>query len=123
MNTQEIANKLVEYCRKGDFASCYSELYSQDCVSLEPKGAMIEVANGMEEMAKKGENWNSMVQEMHGAEVGDPIVAGDHFSCRMWNDITFKDGNRVQLDELCVYEVKDGKIVKEQFFYNNSPQS
>ena len=122
MSTEEIASKLVEYCRKGDFASCYSELYSPECVSIEPKGALMEVANGMEEMAKKGENWNSMVQEMHGAEISDPIVAGNYFSCRMWNDITFKDGNRLQLDELCIYEAREGKVVQEQFFYNMTPQ-
>ena len=117
MNTQEIANKLVTYCRQGDFKSCYEELYSPNCISEEPKGAMWETANGLEEMAVKGEKWNELVAEMHGSEIGDPVVAGTHFSCRMWSDLTFKDGNRSQLDELCVYEVKDGKIVKEQFFY------
>ena len=122
MTTQEIANKLVEYCRKGDFDACYSELYSPNCISLEPKGAMMEVANGMDEMAKKGENWNAMIAEMHGAEVGDPLVVGNYFCCRMWNDTTFKDGNRMQIEELCVYEVQNGKIVKEQFFYDNTPQ-
>ena len=122
MNTQEIANKLVNYCRQGDFQSCYEELYSPNCVSIEPKGAQWEVANGMAEMAEKGKKWNEMVAEMHGAEVGEPIVAGNHFSCRMWNDLTFKDGNRTQMDELCVYEVQNGKIVKEQFFYETPDQ-
>lgn len=122
MTTQEIATKLVDYCRKGDFDACYTELYSQDCISIEPKGAMIETATGMAEMVKKGENWNNMVAEMHGAEVGDPIVAGNFFSCRMWNDITFKDGNRMATEEICLYEVKNGKIIKEQFFYDNSHQ-
>ena len=61
MATQEIATKLVNYCRQGDFASCYAELYSPNCVSREPKGAMVEVANGMEEMRVKGEKWNEMV--------------------------------------------------------------
>lgn len=75
---------------------------------------MMEIANGMEEMAKKGQMWNAQIAEMHGAEVSDPIVAGNHFSCRMWNDISFKDGNRAHMDEICVYEVQDGKIVKEQ---------
>jgi hypothetical protein len=32
-------------------------------------------------------------------------------------DATFKGGGRTKMDEICVYEVKDGKIVKEQFFY------
>ena len=120
MTTTEIANKLVDYCRTGDFPNCYSELYSLDCISIEPKGAMMEIANGMDEMAKKGKLWNDMVSEMHGAEVGEPIIAGNYFSLRMWNDMTFKDGNRQQMDEICIYEVKEGKIVKEQFFYDTS---
>ncbi len=117
MTTQEIANKLVAYCRTGEFHKCYTELYNNSAISQEPHGAMWEVANGLEEMAVKGQKWNEMVAEMHGAEVSEPLVAGNHFSCRMWNDITFKDGNRAILDELCVYEVQDGKIIKEQFFY------
>jgi len=28
MTTTEIANRLVELCRKGDFTACYEELYS-----------------------------------------------------------------------------------------------
>ena len=32
-------------------------------------------------------------------------------------DITFKDRGRQQLEELAVFEVKDGKITNEQFLY------
>jgi hypothetical protein len=120
MTTLEIATKLVTYCRTGQFDKCYAELYNPNAISQEPEGAMWEVAKGMQEIAAKGEKWNAMVQEMHGAEVSEPIVAGNHFTCRMWNDMTFKDGNRTQMDELCVYEVQDGKIVKEQFFYETN---
>jgi len=35
MTTQEIATKLVDLCRKGDFETVYRELYSPDCVSIE----------------------------------------------------------------------------------------
>jgi hypothetical protein len=35
------------------------------------------------------------------------------------NEATFKGSSeRQKLDEIGVYEVKDGKIVKEQVFYN-----
>jgi hypothetical protein len=117
MKTEEIAEKLVTWCREGNFNDCYAQLYSPDCVSLEPKGANMEVANGMEEMKKKGEMWNSMVEEMHSASVSDPIVSENYFSVRMTNDITFKETGRQVMDEICMYEVRDGKIVKEQFFY------
>ena len=58
-----------------------------------------------------------MMEEFHGAAIGDPIVSGNHFSCSMMMDATFKETGRERMDEICVYEVKDGKIVKEQFFY------
>jgi limonene-1,2-epoxide hydrolase len=35
----------------------------------------------------------------------------------MGRDVTFKGKPRMQLDEVAVFEVKDGKIVLEQFFY------
>lgn len=117
MTTQEVANKLVELCRKGDFQTVYQELYSPECVSLEPKGAPMEVCNGMEEIAAKGKAWNESMEEFHGSEIGEPVVAGNHFCMAMSMDATFKEVGREKMDELCLYEVKDGKIVKEQFFY------
>ena len=31
--------------------------------------------------------------------------------------VTIKGAGRTKMDEIAVYEVKDGKIVKEQFFF------
>jgi len=118
MTTQEIATRLVDLCRKGEFETGYKELYSPDCVSIEPEGAQMEVCNGLEEMAAKGKMWNESMEEFHGSSVGEPIVADHHFSMTMTMDATFKERGREKMNELCVYEVKDGKIVKEQFFYN-----
>jgi len=117
MTTQEVANKLVEYCRKGDYATCYKELYAQECLSLESAGAMMERAEGLEAMAEKGKMWNESMVEFHGSSIGEPIVAGNHFSMTMMVDATFKERGRQKTEEICVYEVKDGRIVKEQFFY------
>lgn len=118
MTTQEIATKLADLCRKGEFETIYKELYSPDCVSIEPKGAPMEVCEGLEAMAAKGKAWNESMEEFHGSSVGVPIVAGNHFCMTMMMDATFKDIGREKMNELCLYEVKDGKIIKEQFFYN-----
>lgn len=117
MTTQEIATKLVDLCRKGEFQTVYQELYAPNCVSIEPKGAPMEVCEGLEAMAVKGKAWNESMEEFHGSSLGEPIVAGNHICLTMMVDATFKDRGRVKMDELCVYEVKEGKIVKEQFFY------
>ena len=117
MNTQEIANRLVDLCRKGDYETCYKELYAQDVWSIEPEGSPNEKVQGMEGIAAKGKQWSEMMEEFHGSEIGEPIVAGNHFSVTMMYDATFKERGREKMEEICVYQVKEGKIVKEQFFY------
>ncbi len=119
MTTQEVANKLVEYCRTGNFEDAYKELYSPDAVSIEMEGAVgyPHRSEGMEAIQEKGKQWNSMVEQFYGMEVSDPIVAGDHFTCSMSMDIKMKGRERAKDAELAMFKVKDGKIVSEQFFY------
>lgn len=122
MNIQEVANKYVAYCRNGQTEECQNELYCNNAVSVEPKGAPMEVAEGLEMIKAKGKQWESMVEEVHGMEISNPIVAKDFFSCTIDLDVTYKGQPRSKMSEVCVYEVKEGKIVKEQFFYSMPPQ-
>ncbi len=123
MTTQEVADRLVDLCRKGDYETCLKELYSPNAISVEPDGSSWETAEGIDAIVQKGEQFNAMVEEMHGGSVGDPIVAGNHFSCTMSMDVTFKGMGRQQMEEICVYEVQDGKIVAERFFFPVQPQA
>lgn len=43
------------------------------------------------------------------------LVADDSFACIMTMDITSKTRGRNKESEVCVYKVKDGKIVMERF--------
>jgi len=43
--------------------------------------------------------------------------AGNFFACAMGFDATMKDRGRTKMEEIALYEVKDGKIISEQFFY------
>jgi len=117
MTVQEIANKLVQYCREGKFEQCYKELYSPDIISAEPPSTGFPEAKGFDALAEKGKKWNENIAEFHGSEVGDPIVADSHFSMTMSFDATFKDSGRSNTSQICVYKVADGKIVEERFFY------
>jgi len=121
MTTQEVAQRWAELCRKGDFKTCYEELYSPQCVSIEPQGAQWERAEGLEQMAQKGEKWNDSIEEVHGSEVGEPLVAENFFTARQSMDVTYKEGGRVNFEELSMYRVENGKIVSEQFFYTPQP--
>ena len=118
MTTQEIAKRLVELCRKGDFDSAQAELFSEDAVSIEPYSTpnFEKETKGLKAIKEKGEKFNSMVQEMHDLTISEPLIAGNSFACALKMNVTMKEGGPMDMSELCVYEVKDGKIVSEQFF-------
>lgn len=117
MNTQEVANKWAQMCREGKNLECVTELYADDVVSREMPGIPHTEIVGKENVWNKGKEWLENVEEFHSGEISEPVVAGNHFTSKMAFDITFKDRGRQQMEEVCVFEVKDGKIAQEQFFY------
>ena len=117
MTTTEIATRLVQLCRKGDWAQAQQELYEDSAESIEPAGAPWGNVQGKAAIQQKAAQWFSSVEEFHGSEISDPLVAGDFFTIRMMNDTTMKGMGRMQFEEICLYQVRDGKIIKEQFFY------
>jgi SnoaL-like domain len=118
MTTQEIAHRLVELCSKGDFETAQKELFSGDAKSIEPHATpgFDKETEGLDAILQKGKRFNSMVDETHSIAISKPIVATNSFACTMNMDITMKEQGRMKMAELCVYQVKDEKIVSEQFF-------
>ena len=118
MTAAEIASHLVDACRKGDFEGAQRELYAEDAISIEPHGTddFAKETHGLDAIVEKGHKWNEMVEEFHGCTVSDPLVADQSFAVTMTLDVTMKGRGRAQMTELCIYHVKDGKVVSEQFF-------
>jgi hypothetical protein len=118
MTVKEIASKLVEYCRKAEWEKAQQELYADDAVSTEPYETpdFAKVTKGKKAIMEKGEKFTNMTVEMHSVEISEPLLAENSFVFRLEMDITTKGRGRMKMQELCVYEVKDGKIVSEQFF-------
>lgn len=118
MTTQEVANKLITYMRAGQIMEAQADLYADDIVCIEPEGGMAaHITKGKAAVAEKGKQFASMIEERHGGSCSEPVVGGRYFSISMTLDATMKGMGRQLLDEVCVYEVNDGKIVNEQFFY------
>ncbi|WP_149194465.1 SnoaL-like domain-containing protein [Luteimonas suaedae] len=121
MNTQQVAERLVALCREGKYEQAQQELYAEDAASIEMEGSPAGTAGnvkGMDAIREKGRKWMENIVEVHGGSVSDPVVAGDWFSVAMGIDATYKDMGRMPMEEICVYQVRDGKVVREQFFYN-----
>ena len=120
MNTMEIANKLVELCRQGKNAEALATLFADDVVSVEacaPPGGQRE-AKGLSAVKAKGEWWVAN-HEIHSAAISGPWPHDDRFAVRFDYEVTNRpSGHRMKMDEMGLYYVKDGKIVREEFFYH-----
>lgn len=117
MNTEQVAQKVVELCRKQAWKEAVDTLYADEIVSVEARsmdGGSPET-HGIEGVHKKVDWWtNSM--EVHSFKVSGPFVAHDRFVVQFDVDVTDKNSKkRFQMSEVGVYTVKDGKIVREEF--------
>src|SRR6188474_3166050 len=118
MTTQEVANRFQELAKENQWDKIQEELFADNAASIEPPGSPgLQSVQGLDAIKEKGRKFGEMVEEMHGGYTSAPIVGGRYFSVAMGMDCTMKGMGRQKMDEIAVYEVKDGKIVKEQFFY------
>lgn len=122
MSASEIGEKLVALCREGKNLEALQTLYSKDAVSLEAM-AMPELPaemKGLDAIVKKNEWWVQN-NELHSGEVKGPFPNGDRFAVIFNYDVTAKSGpmagKRMQMEEVGLYTVDGGKIVREEFFY------
>src|SRR5262245_9180015 len=119
MSASEIAKKYVALCKEGKNEECPNELFSKDAVSVEagaPPG-QDRAANGLDAIRAKSKSWGEN-HTVHKAEVQGPYPHDDRFAVRFVYDITNKpSGKRFTMDEVALFTVANGKIVKEEFFY------
>ena len=85
MTTNQIANRLVELCRKGEFETAQKELFADEAISIEPSAspAFEKETKGLPAIIEKGHKFNSMVDAMHKLEVSEPMVATTAFACSL----------------------------------------
>jgi hypothetical protein len=117
MTTKEIAERLVTLCGLGNVEAAQNELYATDAINIEPYGtaAFAKETKGLNAIIEKGRRFTAMIEQVHSISISDPLVAGSSFACAMELDLTIKGQGRMSLNELCIYEIKDGKIISEQF--------
>jgi ketosteroid isomerase-like protein len=119
-STAAIAQELVALCRAGRNEDAIEKLYSPRIVSVESVGSetMPAEMTGLDAIRGKNEWWSAN-NEVHSAEVNGPFVGDNQFAVQYTFDVTFKPtGKRTKMTEMALYTVKDGKIVREHFFYN-----
>lgn len=118
MTTRQVADRMNELFKQYNWGAVVEELFDEDALSIEPAHAQgLQTVKGVAAIQEKGKNFQAIVEEMHGGWVSEPQVGGRFITFAMGMDVTLKGAGRMNMEEIALYEVKDGKIISEQFFY------
>lgn len=118
MTTQEVANRFNELAQQEKWFEIQEELFADNVRSIEPSNSpYFPNAEGKASVRKKGEEFVSRITAANRLYTSEPLVCGNHFTVAREKDLMVTGHGRVEIKQIMLYEVKDGKIVLEQFFY------
>ena len=118
MTTQEVAERFNELAQQEKWFEIQDELFAENVRSVEPPNSpYFPYAEGKAKVRKKGEEFVARITAAHRLYTSAPLVVGNHFVVAREKDMEVQGHGRVQINQVMLYEVKDGKIVLEQFFY------
>jgi len=118
MTTQQVAARFNELAKQEKWFEIQDEFFAENVRSIDPPNSpYFGYAEGKASVRKKGEEFVKKIEAFHGATTSEPVVGGNYFAVGREMDITVQEFGRIQINEIMMYEVKDGQIVLEQFFY------
>jgi ketosteroid isomerase-like protein len=119
MSLKAIADELVAGCRENRTRENLDKLYAPDAVSVEPSDMGGERDSvGLAAIHGKHDWWEANFDVLD-LKVEGPFLHGDDrfaviFEMETVNKVSSERG---RAREVGIYHVKDGKIVREEFFY------
>jgi len=112
----DVAQAVAGLARQGKLDQVEALWLAPGIVSVEGLGASM-AWSGKRNVLAKYRAWEAD-HEIHGMEVGGPWVGATGFALQYKVDITQKStGQRHQMEEIAVYTVQNGKIVREEFHF------
>jgi len=118
LTTLEVATRFNELAQQEKWFEIQDELFAENVKSIDPPDSpYFKNAEGKSNVRKKGEAFVSRIEDAHKRYTTAPVISGNHFAVGREVDITVKGFGRIQINEIMLYEVKDGQIISEQFFY------
>lgn len=115
----QIAQRLHELVNTGEYFTAYDELFHPDAVAIEPQLAEMGLGQvkGLTAIKEKVGTLSQGIDELISREMSEPIISANHIAFTNHVRARMKDGSEFHLNEICLYELQDGKIISEQFFY------
>jgi hypothetical protein len=112
---QEIGAAVVAHINAGagSDAPLWDKYWSPDFVSIEGMGMQWA---GRKDVQAKNDEWMSK-HVIHGGSAEGPYVGATGFSIKYKMDVESKEQGRILMEEVGVYTVQNGKVVREEFMY------
>lgn len=102
--------------RQGKFGDELARYYSDDIVSIEPGDPPTETC-GRAAVAAKVQAWFDEY-EVHNVTAMEPLIHGDRIVIVLDINMTARaDWQAVSFQEAAMYQVRDGQIIEERFFF------
>ncbi|MGN7723842.1 SnoaL-like domain-containing protein [Chitinophaga sp. 22620] len=118
LSTQEIADRFNELAQQEKWFDIQDEFFADNVKSIDPADSpYFGYAEGKADVRKKGEDFVSRIEAVHSLSTSEPVVSANHFAVIRQKDITVRPHGRIQINQIMLYEVRDGQIISEQFFY------
>jgi ketosteroid isomerase-like protein len=122
MDIHEIAERCIGYWEAREWFEAFEKLYSNDAVNVEPTNwhDRASVVAGKEAIIEKYRWVTEQLLIEHSIKCSEPyFFGGDRFIVSMENEVTPRQtGKRIRFTEVGLYTVKDGRVIKEEFFYS-----
>ncbi len=116
--TREVSVRFNTLAQQEKWFEIQDALFSEDVTSIDPVNApYMWYAEGKVQVRKKGEDFVKKIKAFHGATTTERVVAGHYFAAGREMDVTVEGFGKIQLNEIMLYEVKNGAVTSEQFFY------
>lgn len=116
MDNLDRIKDIYQHLAEGKALDAFDKYYADNVVMIEGTG---DKRVGKPTCREYEVNFFAGVQEMHGAGVDAFVTDGENTTMvENWMDVTFKDGNRMRLEQIARQKWEDGKIVEERFYYN-----
>jgi len=118
LTAHEVAARFNELAQQEKWFEIQDELFADNVRSIEPENSpYFKYEEGKIPVRKKGEDWVKLIEAFHGGYTTEPVIGGNFFVVGRGADITVKGIGRMKMEQVMLYEVQNGQIVLEQFFY------
>lgn len=118
MTIDQISNRLITLLENKAFIEAQEALFDENVISEEPSFHPKPITKGLQKLLHKEQQYIDSIASWEAFELSGPVIAKNHFSIKMYSKLRLKTGQLVEIDEIILYEVAHGKIVKESFFYS-----